>query len=70
MVDDLRDLVKKSEYSDDGLDLYDEYEKELQQKRFLGMTSAQRFVVSLMLLSSVIVIGSMCLLLTEKMAIF
>ena len=33
---------------------------------FLGMTPAQRFLISLLLLGTVIVLGSMCLMVTQK----
>ncbi len=70
MYDELRDLAKKAEEADYVEDPYEDNDRELKQGRFLGMTSAQRFVVSLMLLASVVVIGAMCLIVTEKMAIF
>jgi len=37
---------------------------------FLGMTPAQRFLISLLLLGTVIVFGAMCLLVTQKVMIF
>jgi hypothetical protein len=70
MYDELRDLAKKAEESGQGEDQYDEYDRELKQGRFLGMTSAQRFVVSLMLLASVVVIGALCLIITGKITVF
>ena len=36
---------------------------------FLGMTPAQRFLISLLLLGTVIVLGSMCLMVTQKVMI-
>jgi len=33
---------------------------------FLGMTPAQRFLISLLLLGTVIVLGAMCLMVTQK----
>jgi hypothetical protein len=38
-------------------------------RRFLGMTSVQRFVIAVMLLASVCVLGMMCLLITGKVAL-
>lgn len=35
-------------------------------KRFLGMTSVQRFVIALLLMFSVCTLGAMCLLVTGK----
>lgn len=37
---------------------------------FLGMTPAQRFLISLLLLGTVLVFGAMCLLVTQKVIIF
>lgn len=36
---------------------------------FLGMTPAQRFLISLLLLGTVIVLGSMCLMVTQRVMI-
>lgn len=36
---------------------------------FLGMTPAQRFLISLLLLGTVIVIGFMCLMVTQRVMI-
>jgi hypothetical protein len=38
--------------------------------RFLGMTPQQRFIIAIMLLISVCVLGSMCLLVTGKVSLF
>jgi len=37
--------------------------------RFLGMTSAQRFVITLLLSVAVCVLGAMCLLITGKIGV-
>jgi hypothetical protein len=65
MFDDLRELAKGSPSSDE-LDPYETFEQDLQSRRFLGMTSAQRFVISLLLLGAVLVVGSTCLIITQK----
>jgi hypothetical protein len=36
---------------------------------FLGMTPAQRFLISLLLLGTVIIMGAMCLMVTQKVMI-
>ena len=71
MIDNLRDDASAKPF----------YEEEAQFKpaeitssptrngRFLGMTSFQRFVVALMLLFAVCALGSMCLLITQKIGI-
>jgi len=37
---------------------------------FLGMTSKQRFILSVMLLLTICIVGTMCLLVTERFALF
>ena len=39
-------------------------------QRFLGMSARQRFILTLMLLMMVCLLGSACLLLTGKLALF
>ena len=38
--------------------------------RIFGMTAGQRFLLSLLLFAAVVMIGVMCLLVTEKVALF
>ncbi|HEX8990769.1 MAG TPA: hypothetical protein VF784_03755 [Anaerolineales bacterium] len=38
--------------------------------RFLGMTPLQRFILAILLLISVCVLGSMCLLITGRISLF
>ena len=38
--------------------------------RFLGMTPLQRFILAILLLISVCVLGSMCLLVTGRISLF
>lgn len=38
--------------------------------RFLGMTASQRLIIAIMLMFAVISLGAMCLLITEKFAIY
>ena len=72
MFDDLRGIDE-----DDGAMFEEpeavEYEiEEVGPRRgyFLGMTPAQRFLISLLLLGTVLVFGTMCLLVTQKVIIF
>jgi hypothetical protein len=37
---------------------------------FLGLTSGQRFILSLLLLGTVVILGLMCLMVTGKVFIF
>ena len=66
IADGVRDIAKELAFDDEDDYLYDTYGQEFQKERFLGMTSGQRFVVSLLLLAAVLVIGSLLLLLTER----
>jgi hypothetical protein len=38
--------------------------------RFLGMTAPQRFIIAVMMMVAVCALGMMCLLVTEKIALF
>ncbi|MCJ7824608.1 MAG: hypothetical protein MUP44_06895 [Anaerolineales bacterium] len=71
MFDDLRGIDE-----DDGSmfeepeDLtFDEEDVGPSRDYFLGMTPAQRFLISLLLLGTVIVLGFMCLMVTQKVMI-
>ena len=72
MFDDLRGIDE-----DDGAMFEEPAAVELEMEdygpprgNFLGMTPAQRFLISLLLLGTVIVFGTMCLLVTQKVMIF
>jgi hypothetical protein len=45
------------------------YDEPSTPSRFLGMTSAQRFVIAIILMSAVCIIGAMLLLVMGKIAI-
>lgn len=72
MFDNLRRLS-------DGEDPFIEEEREIPfevqetrppRRNFLGMTPGQRLILSLLLLGTVIILGLMCLMVTEKVFIF
>ncbi len=72
MFDDLRGI----EEEDDGAMFEEPVElafdvEDVGPKRgyFLGMTPAQRFLISLLLLGTVIVLGAMCLMVFQKIMI-
>jgi hypothetical protein len=69
MKEKWRDIAKELTFEADDDYLYEVYEQEY-PRRFLGLTSAQRFIISLLLLGAVSVIGVLCLLVTEKIWIF
>ena len=66
MLDEVRDIAKELSFDDEDDYLYETYGQEYQKERFLGMTSGQRFVVSMLLFAAVVVVGALLLLLTEK----
>jgi len=69
MLDNLREDANTGSFFDDE-DSFDFTEFEEQpaapKKPLLGMTAAQRFALAVMLLLSTCMLGSFCLLITEK----
>lgn len=68
MLDDFRDQASTSSYFEDD----DTYAMQYDQPRarpFLGMTPVQRFVIALMLLVIICVLGSFCLIVTDKIVL-
>jgi hypothetical protein len=70
MLDEFRDIGKELTFDEDDDYLFGAYGEEYQKNRILGMTSGQRFVISVLLLATVIVVGFLVLLLTEKIWLF
>lgn len=73
MFDDLRDLTDGPEpTAEQQAVAYDSYEIKSAgpETRFFGMTAAQRFIISLMLLAAAIMMSLMCLLVTGKLWFF
>jgi hypothetical protein len=70
MLDEFRYIAKELTFDEDDDELYGAYDVEYQKERFLGMTSGQRFVISILLLATVIVVGTLILLLTERIWLF
>lgn len=69
MFDDLRDMSgDEGVFDNPDIHSYDVFgiETEAPERRFLGMTAAQRLVISLLLLGTVAVVGLMFLLVFEK----
>ena len=70
MLNEFRDIAKELSFDEDDEYLYSTYGEEYKDYLVLGMTSGQRFVISLLLFATVIVVGCLILLLTEKIWIF
>ena len=70
MFDDLRAASDEPEYSDDAYEAsYDSYDYG-SETLYIGMTAPQRLIISILLFATVIVIGSMCLVVTERFWFF
>lgn len=67
MLDDLRNSAEASFLDEDQLELENQYI--VKESRFLGMTAAQRFILSVLLLILVVVIGTLLLLVSGKMVL-
>ena len=77
MFDNLRDSASSSFYEEEQNDLYKEPEakpasqpRRRRNARFLGMTSQQRFFVSVMLMLTVCVMGTLAMFVLGKMSLF
>ncbi|HET9912766.1 MAG TPA: hypothetical protein VFQ13_12800 [Anaerolineales bacterium] len=79
MFDNLRDSAESSSfYEEEQNDLYKEpvagakapAKKRRQNARFLGMTPQQRFFVSLMLMFTVCIMGTLAMFILGKMSLF
>jgi hypothetical protein len=81
MFDNLRDSADSSFYEEEPNDLYKEpaaggsskaapKKRRQSNARFLGMTAPQRFIVSLMLMFTVCIMGTVAMFLLGKMSLF
>ncbi len=68
MLDDLRnEATTNTFFEDDDADFLLEGAPVRERGNFLGMTALQRFILSMMLLFSVCLLGSLCLLVTQRL---
>ena len=79
MFDNLRDSAESSFYEEEPNDLYKEPVAQPAPRRrvavahngrFLGMTAQQRFLISVMLLFTVCIVGTLAMFVLEKMSLF
>jgi len=79
MFDNLRESAESPFYEEESNDLYKEPASRplasavpvrRSNSRFLGMTAQQRFIVSLMLMFTVCILGTLALFLTGRMSLF
>jgi len=79
MFDNLRESAESPFYEEESNDLYKEpapgsltsaVPVRQSNRRFLGMTAQQRFIVSLMLMFTVCILGTLALFITGRMSLF
>ena len=76
MFDNLRDSAESSFYEEEPNDLYKEPAAKATVSRrrhnghFLGMTAQQRFLISMMLLFTVCIMGTLVMFVLGKMSLF
>jgi hypothetical protein len=69
MFDNLRDLSDRPAEAPKPVEVPMEEYRAPARGRFLGMTAGQRFVLSVMLFFAVMLLGTMCLLVTQKVVL-
>jgi hypothetical protein len=77
MFDNLRDSAESSFYEEEPNDLYKEpvakpapKRRPRSNARFMGMTAQQRFLISVMLMFTVCIVGTLAMFVLGKMALF
>lgn len=77
MFDNLRDSAESSFYEEEPNDLYNEPKQKAvkasgrrRSGQFLGMTAQQRFMISLMLMFTVCLVGTLAMMVLGKMSLF
>ena len=68
MLDDLRSSIDVSFYEEEPKPSTPRRRR--RRREFLGMTAAQRFVLSLLLFLMTVVLGMLCLVVTGRMMLF
>ncbi len=76
MFDNLRDSAESSFYDEEPKDVYKEPKpsasapRRRSNGRFLGMNAQQRFLISLMLMFTVCMVGTLAMFILGKMSLF
>ena len=77
MFDNLRDSAESSFYEEEPNNVYDEPKQKATKAprrrrsgQFLGMTAQQRFMISLMLMFTVCLVGTLAMFVLGKMSLF
>ena len=69
MLDDYREQASASPYYEEPEETFEEVKPYRPKKRILGMTAGQRLVIALMLLFAVCILGTLALLVTERIVL-
>ena len=69
MLDDFREQASASPYYEEPEETFEEVKPYRPKKRILGMTAGQRLVIALMLLFTVCILGTLALLVTERIVL-
>lgn len=72
MLDDFRNQAESSDFFDEDPEdefVFEEVAPARSQSTFLGLSPAQRFVLALILLALTCLLSSLCLLVTERIAL-
>jgi len=69
MLDDFREQASTSPYYEEPEETFEEVKPYRPKKRILGMTAGQRLVIALMLLFTVCILGTLALLVTERIVL-
>jgi len=69
MLDDFREQASTSPYYEEPEETFEEVKPYRPKKRILGMTAGQRLVIALMLLFTVCILGTLVLLVTERIVL-
>ncbi len=66
MLDDIRKSASEPSQQENAPQLENQQPQAEDGKKFLGMTAKQRFIIALLLLISICVLGSLCLVVFGK----
>jgi len=66
MLDEFREQASTSPYYEEPEEIFEEVKPYRPKKRILGMTASQRLVIALLVLFTVCILGTLTLLVTEK----
>lgn len=69
MLDEFREQANTSELYEESDETFEEIKPYRPKKRFLGMTAGQRLLIALLLLFAVCILGTLTLLVTERISL-